>query len=310
MKFSKILIAVLGIAMSIAACSSGSDDGGGSGPKDKKSSFKIMAFNIRYNAPGDTGNTAWSARRGPCVQMIKSLKPDVICMQEPRYEQRTYLKEQLPEYEFLEDIRTGGYPGGASGSKGGNTVLLYRKGRFTQVDWGFYYLSETPDVQSTPWGASDQWHIAVWVHLKETTTDKEFWALSTHMPVTSGEAGQMARVKSSQLNVQKMLEKAGTDGVVFIGGDMNCATATADGTAALKAYFDWGKAGRSYAPAGDAYSFNNFSSAAGAATRNIDHIFFRGDILKVMPVTFHTVTENYGVPFISDHYPIMLTVLL
>ena len=38
---------------------------------------------------------------------------------------------------------------------------------------------------------------------------------------------------------------------------------------------------------------------------NLDHIFYKG----VKPVRFQTVTTpNYGVAYLSDHYPITLTV--
>ena len=37
-----------------------------------------------------------------------------------------------------------------------------------------------------------------------------------------------------------------------------------------------------------------------------DHIFHRN---TKMAVSFRTLTDNYGVTYVSDHYPILLTVL-
>ena len=65
-------------------------------------------------------------------------------------------------------------------------------------------------------------------------------------------------------------------------------------------------AGRDIAPTGDAYSFNNFGKGTAAPSRNLDHIFYRN---VTMAMSFRTLTDNYGVKYVSDHYPILLTVL-
>ena len=262
-----------------------------------KAALKVMSFNIRMTTEADTGDLSWESRRESCVRMIRDVRPGVIGMQEPRTVQRTYLKDNLPDYEMLETPGTGT-------SKGGNSVLLYRKSRFTKLDWGYYFLSETPDVPSVSWEA-EQWHTTVWAHLKEVGTDKEFWIFTTHMPAYA--ATKSAREKSAKLNVAKMKELAGEKATLFIVGDMNCSYATDDDSReALTPYYQWMSAGRAIAPAGDAISFNNNGSGTATPKRNLDHIFYRN---TKMGVSFRTITSDYGVPYISDHYPILLTVL-
>ena len=262
-----------------------------------KAALKVMSFNIRMTTEADTGDLSWESRRESCVRMIRDVRPGVIGMQEPRTVQRTYLKDNLPDYEMLETPGTGT-------SKGGNSVLLYRKSRFTKLDWGYYFLSETPDVPSVSWEA-EQWHTTVWAHLKEVGTDKEFWIFTTHMPAYA--ANKSAREKSAKLNVAKMKELAGEKATLFIVGDMNCSYATDDDSReALTPYYQWMSAGRAIAPAGDAISFNNYGSGTATPKRNLDHIFYRN---TKMGVSFRTITSDYGVPYISDHYPILLTVL-
>ena len=115
-----------------------------------------------------------------------------------------------------------------------------------------------------------------------------------------------ARVKSANLNVARMKELAGEDATVFITGDMNCSYAADDASReALTPYYQWMSAARDIAPAGDAYSFNHYGSGTATPKRNLDHIFYR----DATAVSFRTITDNYGVPYISDHYPILLTVL-
>ena len=41
-------------------------------------SVKVMSFNIRFNNPNDSLDTAWDRRREPCARMIAQYRPDVI----------------------------------------------------------------------------------------------------------------------------------------------------------------------------------------------------------------------------------------
>jgi endonuclease/exonuclease/phosphatase family metal-dependent hydrolase len=286
----------------VLACTPKDNDDNGDGGEDKNSILKAMSFNVRYNAATDTGDRSWDVRKLACVKMIKSLKPDVIGMQEPRTAQRTYLKDNLSDYEMLEVPNTG------TGT-GGNSVLLYSKSRFVRVDWGYFFQSTTPDQPSIPtWsGPSAQWHTTVWAHLKEAGTDNEFWFFTTHLPANTNGDVQLDRIEGVKLNVAKMQEIAGEDAKVIMVGDMNCSYDANDAKrAALTPYYNWMSAGRSIAPTGDAYSFNNFGSGAMVPARNLDHIFYRN---MTMAMSFRTITDNYGVEYISDHYPLLLTVI-
>ena len=49
-------------------------------------SVKVMSFNIRFNNPNDSLDTAWDRRREPCARMMAQYRPDVIGIQEPRNE--------------------------------------------------------------------------------------------------------------------------------------------------------------------------------------------------------------------------------
>ena len=287
-------------------CSSGKSEGeepapAPEGPSSEVFSLKVMSFNIRYSNTTDQGEKSWSQRRKPCVDMIKDVNPGVIGMQESRTEQRNYLKTMLTKYELLEVPNTG------TGS-GGNSTVLYRTDLFTRVDWGYFYLSETPETPSAPWDATNSARrSSVWVHLKDNASGREFVFLSTHFPESNTSAADNeARLKCAQLNVNKMKEIAGSL-PVFIVGDMNCSYAADDTRrSALAPYYAWMQSGREEAPDRDsAYSYNNFGGGTPSARWNLDHIFYKG----VKPVRFQTVTSpNYGVTYLSDHYPITLTV--
>ena len=101
---NKLKYLLYGIVLSALGCSSSSDDAGTEGSSN---TLKVMSFNIRCVTSSDTGDKAWDVRKTGCVKMITGIRPDVIGMQEPRTAQRTYLKENLSDYEMLETPGTG-----------------------------------------------------------------------------------------------------------------------------------------------------------------------------------------------------------
>ena len=115
--------------------------------------LKIMSFNVRYNSPKDLGENSWDARKGAVVNLIKQMSPDVVGLQEPRTIQRTYIKESLPEYAYMEAPGTGD-------GRGGNVGLIYRSDKFEKVDGGWFYLGPTPDIPSPAFDAPDStWRV-------------------------------------------------------------------------------------------------------------------------------------------------------
>lgn len=276
--------------------------------------LNIMSFNMRYPATEDTGDKGWDVRKQACVSLINSYKPDVIAAQELRTAQRTYLKEQLTDYAFIEIPNTGT-------ASGGNIVMLYRKERFTKLESGHFFLSFTPDQASKCFNVADsQMRGTVWAKFKENGTGKEFVCMGTHLPVRTNTSYDNApyieaRVLSARLLMQQLRIKAGNDGMCFLMGDMNCSWKDAsgndsdDGRQVLNLMNDWmtdARSGKNLTPAGIT-SFNSFGTGSNTPNRNIDHIFFR----NAEQIDFNTITKSFdNIRFASDHYPILLRVKL
>ncbi len=271
--------------------------------------LKIMSFNVRYNSPKDLGENSWDVRKGAVVNLIKKMTPDVVGLQEPRTIQRTYLKESLSEYVYME------VPGTGDG-RGGNVGLIYRSDKFDKVDGGFFYLGPTPDVPSPSFDAPDStWRVTVWVKLRDKKSGKEFTAMSTHLPVRTkphlaAEPYVRSRFHASQLNVKRLKDIAGEDGTCFIVGDMNCSLQKADGSInhdgvkALSPYHEWMEDARKFDEHPEINSFNAFGKGEDSPHRKIDHIYYR----NAEPISFVTITEPVDcLKFVSDHYPLMLT---
>ena len=297
---------------------------------------RLMSFNIRYNASEDTGDRAWSKRKGPCFSLIRDINPDVIGFQEPRMgsteNQRNDIIGALPEYAWhairstdpgvsTKVIRPSTGREVDANTKTGYTLLMYKKDRFTLVESGYFWLGPTPEKACLPFEADDdQVRTCVWVHLRENEKGHDLFFFNTHSPYMSTSGDDAARLKCFQLNVSKMKEIAGYDAPLCIVGDMNSSWALNDTRRdALEPYYHWLYSARGdgedygvyryhtypsdYYASPRVYSYNDFGGQSPATTWNIDHIFYR----NMIPVEFRTITSpNYGVAYVSDHYPIIL----
>jgi endonuclease/exonuclease/phosphatase family metal-dependent hydrolase len=273
-------------------------------PEVEGTPMKVMSYNIRYINTLDVDENAWSARRQPSIDMILDESPDLIGYQEMRGEQREDMMMGLTDIYGI----YGPYDEGASLTTCGYVDIMYRKDRFDVIDKGFFWLSTTPDVASRPgWGATDtQYRTAVWMYLHDKVANKDFYFCDTHLPYQT--ADNAARTACVSLIVERLKAKAGRDIPVILTGDMNASWSSKDTRrACLEGYFEWMWSAREDADENlnpNAYSYNGFGASTPAVTWDIDHIFYR----KVNAKAFNVVTsDKYGVKYVSDHYPITLS---
>ena len=112
--------------------------------------------------------------------------------------------------------------------------------------------------------------------------------------------GKVARAESAKYLAELVAESEGFP--IILGGDMN---STIDDTIFNVFYKVGMKAAREMTDStSNAITYNAFGgcdqSGNGTKGKVIDHFFVRG--LKVEQ--FRTLDGDYGVPYISDHYPI------
>ena len=300
-------------------------------PQTHTVAVRLMSFNIRYNTSSDKGDNSWAVRKEACYSMIDDTAPDIIGLQEPRPAQAADILDALPAYSHhvIETSDPGvsntvvqpstGKQADAD-AKTGYTLILYRTNRFTLEDSGYFWLGETPEKACLPFEASDdEVRTCIWVKLKEKESGKSIFFFDTHAPYKNDATDNSARRKCFALCVSKMKEIAGYDVPLAIVGDMNASWSLNDSRrTALEPFYQWMYAARGdgedygvyrghtyssdYYDTPRPYSFNNFGLSTPGTTWNIDHIFYR----NMAPVRFRTVTDaDYGVTYISDHYPII-----
>ncbi|MBQ9462947.1 MAG: endonuclease/exonuclease/phosphatase family protein [Bacteroidales bacterium] len=148
-----------------------------------QATHNVMSCNIRITGleADEVDGRRWDDRKDVCLKVIKSRKPDIICMQEVIYESYDYMKKKLPSYiafgfEGPEmDPWTEGY------HLIGKNVIFFSKARYELIAEGCYWLSDTPTIGgSISWESSRARHCN-WVRLRDKKTGKVFRVLNTHL---------------------------------------------------------------------------------------------------------------------------------
>ena len=67
------------------------------------------------------------------------------------------------------------------------TAIFYLKSKFNVVDWGYFWLSETPQTPSYGWGSAYR-RICTWVILENKHTNTQYVHINTHFDNASSEA--------------------------------------------------------------------------------------------------------------------------
>ena len=246
-------------------------------------SLTLMSFNIRYNgAWEDDGENAWQYRRDAVANMILKELPDAVGMQEVLPDQMAFLDSALSRHYCRIGV------GRDDGDTVGESMCIYYKyNRLKLIGWHTYWLSETPDSVSYGWDAACRRTVTVGT-FEDAHTGKSFTYLNTHLD----HVGKEAR-KNSVMQLCALADEC--DGPVVIGGDMNSGI---DDSIFLPLTYRRLLPARDVAPVTDtAYTFTGYGKYE--PTR-IDHFFVRGWDVQ----SFRTLNGDYGVPYISDHYPV------
>jgi len=275
-----ILIAQIGVLVTMVLCSIACTS-----VNKNKVEIKLISYNIRQSGLADKdGEYRWNNRKEATIRMIKQETPSVFGLQEALLEQVEYIETNLPQYSNVGVGRDDGKNAGEFMS------IFYLSDKFNLLQSGTFWLSETPDIVSKGWDA-ECFRIVTWVQLQDIESKKEFYFFNTHFD----HKGIVARENSAKLVLKKIKEIAGKKANIVFGGDLNSAISDPIFNP-LKKYMN---VARECSPITDNKgTMNGF----GTTPNNImlDHFFCKNIVCKM----FRTLDGDYGVPYISDHYPI------
>lgn len=275
---------ILMIALTLLSVSCGGDL---EAHKKPDNSLTIVSFNVRSDNDGklSDGQNSWCYRQDASYDMFNEIEPDVCGIQEARIHQKYDLQMNTVGYEFIGVGRDDGL------NKGEHMLIAYMKKKVKLLDWGTYWLSETPDVPSKGWDAA-YIRTATWAKFKHTATGREFFFVNTHLD----NKGSEAKRNGLALIVDKMKSLNPDKLPVILTGDFNMTPGDEKMADLEKEMYSARTAAEL---TDDSPSFNEFGKGRYMI---LDYIYYCGfSTCK----KFWVINQQFGsVPYISDHYPI------
>ncbi len=281
MSFIKSILSVA-LLLSLVACHNNSAE-------VRHNDLKVISMNVRLGSDwskGQDGEHFWDNRKAAVVSMIQQERPDALGFQELLPNQLAYLDSALPDYRYYGLGREDGQ------HQGEHMAVFVRQDRLEFVRTATYWLSPTPDSVSMGWDAGCHRTVTMAL-LQDKLTGRQLLYMNTHLD----HMGLTARAESAKLLARLAQEWVPAETPILIGGDMNTSDRDTIFEAFQAAHLE---NCRTLAPVTDtADTYNAFGKEP---SKRIDHFFHRGLTLR----SFRTLTANYGVPYLSDHYPIEL----
>jgi endonuclease/exonuclease/phosphatase family metal-dependent hydrolase len=260
---------------------------------NRTSEIKVMSYNIRLSSGTIKADSIyhWEHRKQASLNLMHEENPTVFGLQEACPDQMDYMVENLPEYGYIGVGRDDGK------RKGEFMSIFYKKDEVEFIDGGTFWLSETPDQVSKGWDAAC-FRTCTWAILKKKDTGKKFVYMNTHLD----HMGKVAREESIKLIVERAEKLTGGKLPVFITADFNSPTSNAIFKPMQEAMLD----ARVEAPVtDDRGTLNCWGTTPPGVV--IDHVFYRGAEAQKFEVLRD---KDYGAPYVSDHYPVMLTAIM
>jgi endonuclease/exonuclease/phosphatase family metal-dependent hydrolase len=251
----------------------------------KPTDLNVMSFNIRNDNAGDSLN-AWPYRKDVAAEVVKLYDIDVLGTQEVLVNQLNDLKSRLPEYNVVGVGRADG------AEKGEYCAVFYKKDRFTELESGSFWLSETPEVAgSKGWdGACER--IASWVRLQDKKSRKQFFFINTHLD----HVGKVARREGVALLLDRTKEYA-KGSPIIITGDFN----SEPDSEVIQHVIESGEFRGLIAPEVPG-TFHDFGRIPVERRKYIDFIFVT-DAFDVL--SCEVLPEKHQGIFLSDHMPVV-----
>lgn len=250
----------------------------------------LLSYNIRCDYQKEGANT-WQSRKKDMVEQICYYAPQVIGMQEVLPNQLDYLDSCLTNYHYVGVGRDDGHRGGEF------CAIFYDTTQLRVLYDVTFWLSPTPDTVSIGWDAAYP-RICTCGLFEDRKSKEQFWVFNTHLD----HVGIKAREEASRLILQRIGQMDAGKKPLVLMGDFN-ATLEERSIQLLRAKLADAQRMTEkpfYGPVG---TFNGFES--NPIERRIDYFFVSH--LRVKSYT-HVDDRRNNQSFISDHWPVLITV--
>jgi len=258
-------------------------------PAGDSGTVKLMSCNLRCLTPLDLDQRSWFYRADLIMDGIENQAPGIIGFQEATVWQYDYLVRSMPDYDSVityrdESVIAEGCP------------IFYHTERFSLVDKGSFWLSETPEVMSKDWGSAC-YRICSYVILTDKSSGEDFVVFNTHLDHVSDEA----RIKGIQVVLDKIAAFGGLPAVIM--GDLNAQEGSQTYISATQNFRD---ARYAAADTMDGGTYQNWGEKENPSRIDYFMVSFEGfEILRYV-----VISDTYNDVYASDHFPIVLEVRL
>ena len=245
--------------------------------------LKVMSQNVMCWEFEEVGN--FKNRRPLMKKALTEHGADIIGIQEftPTWEE--FFKEDLTGLEYINKYRKTDNLEGAP--------IFWNPQRVTALESGWFWLSETPEVESIGWDARC-YRITCWVLFEEKETGKRFAFVNTHLD----HRGETARQEGIKLVCKFISDKFGSDLPLVLTGDFN-AKPDSDTLATANSLL---KDAREVAEITDN---GNTYHGFGKGESIIDYVFL-SESIKCKK--YERVIEKKGESIQSDHFGVLATI--
>ncbi len=253
---------------------------------DDKGELRVMSCNLRCISPTDFGKKSWFYRADLQIKNIVSEAPDIIGFQESTKYHYAYLCDVLKEYDSVITYRDNAFL-----SEG--CPVFYRADKYTLIDKGSFWLSETPEEMSKDWGSAC-YRVCSYVILETIDSKTSFVVFNTHLDHISDEA----RINGIKVILDKIKEFGGLPSMIM--GDFNAGENSETYKSATENFLD-AKYQTDNTVSGCTYQ--NFGRALDR--ENIDYLMISKTGFTVN--SYKVVTTTYDGVYPSDHFPISIS---
>lgn len=246
--------------------------------------IRVMSFNIRYS---DVGSLTREDREPYVEATIRNGHPDSVGLQEATPEWMAYLTEALSdEYAYVGVGRDNGV------DEGEYAAIFYLKDKYTAVDSGTFWLSDTPDVPSMGWGAAC-YRICTWVVLENVESGEQYLHMNAHFDYANDEIRYNSAEMINDFAAQYQ------DIPVVYTADMNFD----EGSAYYNAMLDAGVLSDTKKTAENTMDYLTYHDAKPVLHTGevIDFIMINN---KFDAEVYKVVTAGVDGNYVSDHFPI------
>lgn len=253
--------------------------------------MKIVTFNLRCVWIGD-GINGFIHRAGMVFEKIDNERPDVICFQECKEKHADFFERHMPEYQLI-------YNGRLEDRRGEGLATAVRKETVEVLGQDCFWLSPTPNVPGSRFPEqSDCPRICQVLLLRIKGTDEPFWVYNNHLDHRS----DLARI----LGIRQVMERVQQDQSraklpVFLMGDFNALP----GSETVRYCDEYKEFPIRELTGGCEITFHDFGRKQ--APYRIDYIYADEKTARREHKVELWTDELDGI-FLSDHYPICLTI--